>query len=156
MSADRVRVAPSPIIPIGGIQGIVVTMTKSHSSRFARIKEEFENGDHIALSTEGHVKWVDRPDVCGELLLVQFMTMKRGAPAFMDAAFWKIFPEYKNISLSRFGLQTCSNDQFSGTSDEIHAHVVFALKETWACGAIPRFVDPIDPVPLAQRIPREK
>ncbi len=149
------RVSP-PIIIIGGIRGVVVTITKSRSSRFAHIKEEFGNGDHIALSTEAKVKWADRPDMCGEHLLAHFKDMVRENPKFMNDAFWKIFPEYEGVPLSRFGFQTGSNDAISGTRDDIHAHVTFALDEVWACGAIPRFVDPIDPVPLKDRKPREK
>ncbi|QQR64634.1 hypothetical protein IPH92_03675 [Candidatus Kaiserbacteria bacterium] len=158
MSADKVKVVSSPVIPIGGMRGrgIVVTMTRSRSNRFALIKEEFGNGDHIALATEGGVKWADHPDVCGVDLLLQFMNMKRANPGFMNGAFWKIFPEYDNIPLSEFGLQPCSNDAISGTRDDIHAHIVLARKEVWDSGAIPRFVDPIDPVPLAERKPREK
>ncbi len=149
------KVSP-PIVIIGEVVGIVITMTRSRSSRFARIKEEFGNGDHIALSTANKVRWVDRPDVYGEHLLVHFMDMKRMSPEFMNEAFWKIFPEYEGVPLSRFGFQTGSNDVISGTRDDIHTHVTFALAEVWACGAIPRFVDPIDPVPLEDRKPREK
>lgn len=156
--ADRVKVVPSPIIPIGGIrgQGIVVTMTRSRSSRFALIKEEFGDGDHIALATEGGIKWADRPDVYGEHLIIQFKDVMRATPDFMNTAFWKIYPEYTGIPLSVFGLQTGSNDDTSATCKDIHAHIVLALPKTWKSGAIPRFVDPINPVPLAQRIPRGK
>ncbi len=150
--ADRLT---NPVIEIGTMKGLVITMTRSRSSRFKLITQEFDDGGHIALSTSGGIKWTDRPDVCGEQLLVHFKKMVRKFPDLMDLAFQTIFPEYWGMSLSEFGFQTASNDADSGTCDDIHAHVMFALKETWGTGAIPRIVDPIDPVPVTKRNPRK-
>jgi hypothetical protein len=152
--ADKV-ISPV-VIEIGEVKGIWVTMARSRSSRFALIKDEFGNGDHIALSTTDKVKWSDRPDVGGEHLLAFFKDLVLTQPNRTNSLFWKIFPEYDGIPLSKFGFQTGSNDAISGTRDDIHAHVVFALDETWYSGAIPRFVDPIDPIPQEKRKRREK
>lgn len=154
--ADRVRTSPPPVIEIGSVNGVVITMTRSRLSRLERIKEEFGDGDHIALSTRDEIKWNERPDISGDILTGHFRFLIRNTPDVMHSAFWKIFPEYDGIPLSKFGFQTGSNDAISGTRDDIHAHVVFALKETWDTGAIPRFVDPVEPVPLEKRKPRNK
>lgn len=152
----KMKEADPLVIPIGDVRGVVVTMAVSRKSRMSLIKDEFGDGDHIALSTEGKFTWTSRPDVCGEDLTAHFRYMLRTRPEYMNAAFWRLYPEYEGTPLCDFGIQTGANDEFSAERTDIHAHVILARKATWNSGAIPRFVEPLVPIPVADRKPRNE
>lgn len=144
------------VVQVGTVKGVIVTMTASNKSSMEKIHAECGNGGHVAFSTLEGVTWMERPDISASDLLACFEHVKYNEPEVIEKALWAIFPELDGIPLSELGFQTIGNDAVSATREDIHAHVRVALKATWDSGIIPRVVDPIEPVPVADRKPRRR
>lgn len=135
-------------VHVGYVNDVVVTATVSRKSAFSKIaaQPEVPFAVHVALSTEKGYLWseIDRLSIFGtDLLKCWEVNWKK--------AVRQLFPELTEEQIGELEWRGVVNSPGAAKRQDVHAHILLALRSVWASGIIPRVVAPLEPIPPEER-----